>query len=128
MLFRSIGPGPEAFNLVYPIYAFSASRAQHAHNLFLQLVCDAGITCLVVFLIVIFVYFRMMCAALSREKDRTDRLLQTAFTAGVCGFLVQAMTDHSFYNYRVLFLFWAYLALGALSAGRDRLPEGRLLS
>lgn len=122
-----IGPGSVAFNTVYPAYAYSDSSAQHAHNLFLQLVCDAGITALIVFLLLLFVYFRMMCTAISRERDWTSRLYQVAFTGGVCGFLVQAMTDYSFYNYRVLLLFWTYLALGALSAGRRRLPEGRLM-
>lgn len=120
-----IGPGPAAFNMVYPAFAYSDSRAQHAHNLFLQLVCDAGVTALIVFLLLLFVYFRMMCTAISREKDWTSRLYQIAFTGGVCGFLVQAMTDYSFYNYRVLLLFWTYLAMGALSARRGRLPEGR---
>ena len=120
-----IGPGAEAFNRVYPAYSYSGIVAPHSHNLFLQIVCDAGIAALAVFLILIFVYLRMMCAALSREKDRTARLYQIAFTSGVCGFLVQAMTDYSFYNYRVLFLFWAYLAMGALVSGRSRLPEGR---
>ena len=37
------------------------------------------------------------------------------------------MTDYSFYNYRVLFLFWVFLALGALCARRSELPEGRRL-
>ena len=123
-----IGPGDEAFNRVYPAFSYNSINAPHSHNLFLQLVCDAGITALAVFLILIFVYFRMMCAALHREKDWTSRMYQTAFTGGVCGFLVQAMTDYSFYNYRVLFIFWAYLALGALSARRSGLPEGRLLA
>ena len=123
-----IGPGDEAFNRVYPAFSYNSINAPHSHNLFLQLVCDAGITALAVFLILIFVYFRMMCAALHREKDWTSRMYQTAFTGGVCGFLVQAMTDYSFYNYRVLFIFWAYLALGALAARRSGLPEGRLLA
>ena len=43
---------------------------------------------------------------------------------GVAGFLVQAMTDYSFYNYRVMFLFWAYLGVGALISRRMSLPEG----
>ena len=33
------------------------------------------------------------------------------------------MTDYSFYNYRVMFLFWVYVALGSLSARRSRMPE-----
>jgi len=122
-----IGPGTGAFNRVYPAYSLNGIVAPHSHNLFLQLVCDAGIAALGVFLIVLFVYFRTMCSALSREKNWTSRVFQIAFTSGVLGFLVQAMTDYSFYNYRVMFLFWAYLALGGLYAQRGRLPEGRLL-
>ena len=122
-----IGPGGDAFNMVYPAYSFNGISAPHSHNLFLQIVCDAGIAALAVFVILLFVYFRMMCAAISKEHDYTSRIHQIAFTAGVFGFMVQAMTDYSFYNYRVLFLFWVYLALGALCARRRRLPEGRLL-
>ena len=120
-----IGPGTEAFNMVYPAYCYNSITAPHSHNLFLQIVSDAGVAALGVFVILLFVYFRMMCAALHREKDWTSRLLQIAFTAGVCGFMVQAMTDFSFYNYRVLFAFWTYLAMGALCARRSELPERR---
>ena len=123
-----IGPGDAAFNMVYPAYSYNTIVAPHSHNLFLQMVCDAGICALAVFLILLFVYFRTLCAAVSREKDWSSRLLQIAFGAGVCGFLVPAMTDYSFYNYRVMFLFWAYLALGMASARRGWLPEGRLLA
>ena len=123
-----IGPGADAFNMVYPAYSFNGIAAPHSHNLFLQIVCDAGIAALAVFVILLFVYFRMMCAAISREHDWSSRVHQIAFTSGVFGFMVQAMTDYSFYNYRVLFLFWTYLALGALCTRRRRLPEGRLLA
>lgn len=121
-----IGPGEDAFNMVYPAYSYNAITAPHSHNLFLQIVCDAGITALVVFILLLFVYFRMLCSALSREKDRTSRMLQIAFTSGACGFMVQAMTDYSFYNYRVMFLFFVFLALGGLAARRSSLPEGGL--
>ncbi len=123
-----IGPGAEAFNMVYPAYSLNGIDAPHSHNLFLQITCDAGVAALAVFVILIFVYFRMMCVALSREKDWTNRLHQVAFIGGAAGFLVQAMTDYSFYNYRVLFLFWVFLALGALCARRGELDEGRLLA
>ena len=121
-----VGPGEAAFNSVYPAYSYNAIIAPHSHNLFLQIVCDAGIVALVVFFLVLIVYFRTTCCAISRETQPDSRLLQIAFTAGVCGFLVQAMTDYSFYNYRVMFLFWAYLALGSLCARRSELTEGGL--
>ena len=123
-----IGPGPDAFNMVYPAYSYNGISAPHSHNLFLQIVCDAGIASLAVFVILLFVYFRMMCIAIGKEHDWSSRVHQIAFTSGVFGFMVQAMTDYSFYNYRVLFLFWTYLALGALCTRRRRLPEGRLLA
>ena len=123
-----IGPGDAAFNAVYPAYSYNGIVAPHSHNLFLQIVCDAGIAALAVFVILLFVYFRMMCSAFSREKDWTSRMFQTACISGVCGFMVQAMTDYSFYNYRLMFFFWAFLALGAASARRSQLPEGRLLA
>ena len=121
-----IGPGADAFNMVYPAYSYSGIIAPHSHNLFLQIVCDAGIAALAVFVILLFVYFRMMCTAISRERDWPGRVYEVAFTSGVFGFMVQAMTDYSFYNYRVMFLFWSYLALSALCVRRRRLPERRL--
>ena len=39
------------------------------------------VVALIVFIMVLFVYFRMMCSALGRERDWTGRVLQIAFTA-----------------------------------------------
>jgi len=124
---RGIGPGDAAFNAVYPFYSYETVVAPHAHNLFLQITCDAGILGLASFLWVLLRYFRTLCCALRTETDGASRLLQTAFTAGMFGFLVQAMTDYSFYNYRVMLLFWVYAALGALCARRSQLPQGGIL-
>ena len=118
-----IGPGDGAFNLVYPAYSYNSIVAPHSHNLYLQIICDAGICELLAFLMILFHYFRRLCVAMGREKDRDSRLFQIAAVASVCGFLVQAMTDYSFYNYRVMFLFWAVLGIGAVLAGRSALPE-----
>lgn len=123
-----IGPGDGAFNQIYPAYSYNGIVAPHSHNLFLQILCDAGICALVVFLLVLIQYARTLCVALKERTSWSTRVLQAAFVAGVGGFLVQAMTDYSFYNYRVMFLFWSYLALGMLAAKRDQLPEGRLFA
>ena len=117
------GPGQGAFDLVYPAYSYNSIVAPHSHNLYLQIVCDAGICELLVFVMILFHYFRHLCAAMHRETERDSRLFQIAAASSICGFLVQAMTDYSFYNYRVMFLFWAILGLGALLAGRTALPE-----
>ena len=119
-----IGPGEAAFNMVYPKYSYSGIVAPHSHNLFLQIVCDAGIVALVVFLLMLIAFARELCGAFCREKDWYSKTHQAAILGGVVGFMAQAMTDYSFYNYRVMFLFWTFLALGTLVARRDALKEG----
>jgi putative inorganic carbon (HCO3(-)) transporter len=85
--------------------------------------CDAGIAGILVFLAVIFTYFRNLCRAISREHNKSSKILQIAAISGVFGFLVQGMTDYSFYNYRVTLVFWAVLGLGALAARRSELTH-----
>ena len=111
-----VGPGVEAFGMVYPSYGYDEIIAPHSHNLLLQILSDAGICALVLFLLLLFWYLRTLCAGFSRTKDATGRLLQIAFLSGTGGFMVQGMTDFSFYNYRVMFLFWACLGLGMAAA------------
>lgn len=108
-----IGPGTAAFNLVYPAYSYNTASAQHGHNLFLQILCDGGICALVVFVAVIFVFCRCICGALSKSRNWRSRCYLSAAIAGVGGFMVQSMTDYTFYNYRVALLFWVVLGLGA---------------
>ena len=122
---HGIGPGSTAFNMIYPAYSYDEIVAPHTHNLFLQFIADAGVTALVLFLLLLIAYFRRLCAAIHRTADRAGRLFQIAFVSGVLGFMVQAMTDYSFYNYRVMFLFWAYLGLGMAAARWNELPEVR---
>ena len=74
--------------------------------------------------LLLFHYFRDLCAAFCREKDPFSRLYQTAASQRIAYFLVQAMTDYSFYNYRVLFLFWAWLALVAGQRRRASFRKG----
>lgn len=119
-----IGPGDGAFNQVYPAYSLAGIVAPHSHNLFLQILCDAGVCALLVFIVVLFQYARSLCVAIKDRACWRSRILQIAFLAGIMGFMVQSMTDYSFYNYRVMFIFWSYLAVGARMAQRNHLPEG----
>ena len=41
--------------------------------------------------------------------------------------MVQSMADYSFYNYRVMFLFWVFIGLSALFIRRTSLPESGAL-
>jgi|GluameStandDraft_1065615.scaffolds.fasta_scaffold06761_3 O-antigen ligase len=112
--FSGIGPGMEAFNQVYPAYAYHAVSAPHSHNLFLQLTSDTGIFGMGVFCLVIFSFYRTCFTALRGERDFETRVFIITGISAVSGFMVQSMTDYTFYNYRVMLLFWAVLALGLL--------------
>ena len=68
---------------------------------------------LVVFLLIIFIFCRVICSALSRNRSWRARCYLAGAIGGVGGFMAQSMTDYTFYNYRVALLFFAVLALGA---------------
>ena len=121
-----IGPGNAAFNTIYPAYSYNTIAAPHAHNLFLQLTSDAGIVGLLLFLMIIFSYYRTTFAAFSREKDKSTRVYLIAAVAAVSGYLLQGMTDYSFYNNRVTLFFWIIIALGSILARRSKMEEGTL--
>ncbi|MCL2827941.1 MAG: O-antigen ligase family protein [Oscillospiraceae bacterium] len=122
--FSGIGPGEAAWAMVYPAYAFSAIVTPHSHNLFLQITSDAGAPGLLVFLGVLYQYFKATFAAIRRKIQGEQRILVIASIASVVGFLVQSMTDYTFYNYRLMLFFWAVLALGLIAVRYDKLKEG----
>ena len=109
-----LGPGTEAFNVAYPKYAYNAITAPHSHNLYLQLTCDTGICGLGVFILLMIGFYRMMFTAIRLETDPSARIFQIAGVSAISGFLLQSMTDYTFYNYRVMLLFWAMLGLCVL--------------
>jgi O-antigen ligase len=121
-----IGPGNAAFNLIYPKYSYNTIAAPHAHNLFLQLMCDTGILGLLLFLMILFSFYRTTFSAFSREKERSTRVYLIAAVASVSGFLLQGLTDYSFYNNRVALFFWVVIALGSILARRSKMQEGTI--
>ncbi|MCI8538347.1 MAG: hypothetical protein HFF18_06735 [Oscillospiraceae bacterium] len=112
--FSGVGPGIDAFNEVYPVYAYHAVTAPHSHNLFLQLTSDTGIFGLIAFCLIVFSFYRTCFTALRGEKSFEARVFIITGISAISGFMVQSMTDYTFYNYRVMLLFWATLALGFL--------------
>jgi putative inorganic carbon (HCO3(-)) transporter len=121
-----IGPGSDAFNLVYPAYSYNTVTAPHSHNLFLQIVCDTGISGIIIFVIILFSFYRTTFSAVFHEKAKETRTYLIACVSAISGFLVQSMTDYSFYNYRVVLFFWIVVILGAVLARSSKM-EGNYL-
>lgn len=108
-----IGMGEAAFNSVYPFYSYNAIIAPHSHNLYLQLITESGIAALVVFVVIMLVYIKNMTEVFSYgEKESRTSVISLAISSGLIGFLFQSMTDYTFYNYRVMAIFFMYLAMG----------------
>jgi len=106
-----IGQGPEAFNHVYPYYAFSAVTALHSHNLFLQVFLETGVVGFLVFMGILACFFRTQFSFMRHTTDQRRKLLSAAMAAAVIGFLLQGMFDHSFHNYRVMLVFYLFLGI-----------------
>ena len=118
-----VGPGEGAFYSVYPVYALEAVDAPHSHCLYLQLLCDTGAAGLLVFLAFAGSLLRSLLTTLRTALRRETRLFAMAGISAFSGFLLQSFTDYSFYNYRVMLLFFGLAGLCLLLRHMDALPE-----
>ncbi len=108
-----IGMGEAAFAKVYPFFSYNAIIAPHSHNTFLQLLVEAGIAGLSTFVVMQGVFLKQMSIIYrADDKKNIDSVTALALASGIIAFLVQSMFDYTFYNYRVMAVFFMVLALG----------------
>jgi len=108
-----IGMGEGAFGSVYPLYSYSAIVAPHSHNTFLQLLVEGGIAALLIFITIMAVFLKKLSVTFREtKKGGMINLLVLAIGSGVVGFLLQSMFDYTFYNYRMMAMFFMIIALG----------------
>lgn len=110
-----IGLGLTVFSRVYRDYMIAGTPAQHAHNLYLQIIIEMGIAGLLAFL-------WMMAAGISRALKciRTDDRLSFVL-AGIIGalggHLLHSLFDYVWYSPRIVMTFWVLFGMMvALSA------------
>ena len=110
-----IGMGEAAFAKIYPLFSYNAIVAPHSHNTFLQLTVEAGVVALIVFLVINFLFIKKMVSVyrVGRHKKNNYSAAALALSCGVIAFLAQSMFDYTFYNYRVMALFFMVLAMGS---------------
>lgn len=112
-----IGLGTEAFTQVYPFYSYSAVVAPHSHNLFLQIVVEAGVLGILSFALLLILFIKQLTLGhRAFGKGHELSVILVGIGAGVLGFLVQGFFDNCFYNYRIFMVFWSVLALGSAAA------------
>ena len=124
-----IGMGEGAFSEVYPLFSYNAIIAPHSHNTYLQLLVEGGIPALAVFIAVIVVYYKNTHTVFRmRSKKSLSSSMILAIGAGIAGFLLQSMFDYTFYNYRVMAIFFMLIAIAVsfrYISGSERGQDGK---
>lgn len=105
------GTGVPAYEAAYAQYGYAAVAAPHAHNLILQILCESGIFTLLALLGSLLTAFRGAAYTAARSKERRARVWSAAILGSGTGYMLQSMTDYSFYNYRVTLVFWILVGL-----------------
>lgn len=108
------GIGVDAFNEIYPMFSLEAANAYHVHNLFLQELIELGIVGFSVFIGMLVFFFQKLYSTMSRAAKRYRFLLAAIFGA-LAGVLLQGMTDHIWFDYSIVLLFWCVLGIGMAS-------------
>lgn len=108
--FSGVGLGETSFNKIYPLYSYNNIEAPHSHNLYLQIISQFGIFGLIVFMGIVYNFYKEATISMLKEKN----ILNAGIIAGMTGFFLEGMFDYTWYNYRVILIFWMVLAFGSL--------------
>mgnify|MGYP003288583501 CR=1 FL=1 len=106
-----IGLGTSSFNSVYPLYSYNEIVAPHSHSLYLQLFVEYGVVGFIVFIGIIYNFYKETIISYIKNKN----YITVAAIAAISGFLIQSATDYTWYNYRVVLVFWMVIAFGICS-------------
>ena len=109
-----IGLGTNVFTFIYQKFAFAAVYAPHSHNLFLQIIIELGIWGFILFMLIIFTFMKNFLTNVHRVKSSFYTSVSAALCAGMGGYLTQGLTDHVWYNYRVVAFFWVIVGLSTV--------------
>lgn len=110
-----VGLGTSSFNLVYPLYAYNDIVAPHSHSLYLQLFVEYGIVGFIIFAGIIYNFYKETFISYLKNKN----YVTIAAISAITGFLVQSATDYTWYNYRVVLVFWMVIAIGICSTSKE---------
>lgn len=107
-----VGMGITSFNTIYPLYSYNNIVAPHSHNLYLQVIVEYGIVGFITMVGVMYNYFKELIISMKIKKN----LIVGGLMSGMLGFLLQSMTDHTWYNYRVVLMFWMIIGLSIVAS------------
>ncbi|MCQ2436074.1 MAG: O-antigen ligase family protein, partial [Clostridia bacterium] len=125
-----IGVGTDAFTSVFPCYAMSGiTSAYHAHSLYLQIITETGIFSLITFVIIAFVFIQQSISFEAKSNAKSNKTVCLGILCGAVALLLQGLTDHVFYNYRIFLMFWLIIGLGVahLEVAKESAEENEIM-
>jgi O-antigen ligase len=108
-----LGVGVDNFYWYYPQFSGRSDQLDHAHNLFLNMLAERGLVGLAAFILFVGALFRVLTRTLQRASRRLDVALLGALIATFAGYLVHSIFEVSYYDYKVLLLFWLLAGVSA---------------
>jgi len=110
--YSGVGLGVQAFEKIYNgFYIRSGVLAYHTHNLYLQILVETGILGITLFLASIYKTFKYGLNAMVRCNDNIMKTIIAALLAGISALLLHGITENSFYNFKIIFMFWFSISL-----------------
>ena len=123
-----LGRGFWTFHSIYPMYMnrlFEGRDHPFSHNDYLQFWAELGIAGLLVFLFLLFLYFRSgLRAVRNHNVGLDDRLTVLGILSGSLLMLVHTNIDFDLYIPAILLIFWGYLGY-MMSVERRGTSRGR---
>jgi putative inorganic carbon (HCO3(-)) transporter len=84
-----------------------------AHNIFLNMAAERGVIGLATFVFFVFVLFRTLRQVLPATRSRLDYALVAGLLATFAGYFAHSLFEVSYYDYKVLLLFWLLVGVVA---------------
>ncbi|MEO1619527.1 MAG: IctB family putative bicarbonate transporter [Cyanobacteria bacterium J06632_3] len=110
-----IGPGNEAFNLIYPLYQRPNYTALSAYSIYFETLVEGGIIGGLAFLWMLFLTFQQGWAQLARLRQTmaADGYWLIGTLGAIAGLLMQGAFDTVWYRPQLSTLWWMLLAIVA---------------
>lgn len=107
-----VGLGVQAFAKIYNgFYIREGVYAFHTHNLYLQILIETGVLGITMFLACVYKAFKFGLNAMVRSDNNIDKTVIAGLLAGILALLLHGLTENSFYNFKIIFMFWFSISL-----------------
>lgn len=112
------GVGIDNFQDFYPIYSGRDDGLNHAHNLFLNMAAERGMLGLLAFGVVLLWLLKCLASAFTGANTLAMRAMVAGLAASFAAYMVHSLFDVSYYDYKVLLLFWLLVGLVAAMSSK----------